>query len=225
MSGAARDASGVLEVADATLRQGRHVLFRDLSLRVEPGETLTLMGPSGSGKSSLLHWICGTLDPALSVEGSVRLGGSDLPGLPPERRGLGILFQDDLLLPHLDIAANLAFGLRRPGGLGRREWRAFRGERVSAALREAEVETHARAFPRELSGGQRVRIALMRTLLCEPRALLLDEPFSRLDAPLRDRIRRFVFQHAGARGLPILLVTHDADDARAAGGEILTLDS
>ncbi|MGR4001476.1 MAG: ATP-binding cassette domain-containing protein [Alphaproteobacteria bacterium] len=214
-----------LEVSGATLKHKNHTLFQNLSLQVKPGQTLTLMGPSGSGKSSLLHWICGTLSPELTAQGNVKLNGQSILELPTELRQLGILFQDDLLLPHLNIAANLAFGLKRPPNLKPKQWKSFRTQNINEALREAELESHALAFPHQLSSGQRVRIALMRTLLCEPRALLLDEPFSKLDAALKDRIRHFVFQHATARSLPILLVTHDTDDARVAKGDILMLES
>jgi putative thiamine transport system ATP-binding protein len=186
---------------------GARPLFPPLSLHLPPGDVATLMGPSGCGKSSLLAVLCGTLDPALSATGRVSLDGVPLDGLPPERRRIGILFQDDLLFPHLSVGGNLAFGL--PPGLSRAERRA----RVEAALAEAELPGFAERDPATLSGGQRARVALMRALLAEPRALLLDEPFGRLDAPLRARFRAFVLDHAAARGLPVLLVTHDPADA------------
>lgn len=186
---------------------GGRALFPPLSLHVPPGGAATVMGPSGCGKSSLLAAICGTLDPALAAAGRVLLDGVPLDGLPPERRRVGILFQDDLLFPHLSVGGNLAFGL--PPGLTRAERRA----RIEQALAEAELPGFADRDPATLSGGQRARVALMRALLAEPRALLLDEPFGRLDAPLRARFRAFVLEHAAARGLPVLLVTHDPADA------------
>jgi putative thiamine transport system ATP-binding protein len=182
-------------------------LFPPLSLHVGRGDVATLMGPSGCGKSSLLAFLCGTLDPALSATGRVSLDGVPLDGLPPERRRIGILFQDDLLFPHLSVGSNLAFGM--PPGLPRAERRA----RIEAALAEAELPGFAERDPATLSGGQRARVALMRALLAEPRALLLDEPFAKLDAALRARFRAFVLDHAAARGLPVLLVTHDPADA------------
>lgn len=195
---------------------GARPLFPPLSLHVPPAGVVTLMGPSGCGKSSLLSFVCGTLDPALSAAGRVYLDGMPLNGLPPERRRVGILFQDDLLFPHLSVGGNLAFGL--PPGLPRAERRA----RIEAALAEAELPGFADRDPATLSGGQRARVALMRALLAEPRALLLDEPFGRLDAALRGRFRAFVLDHAAARGLPVLLVTHDAADA---AGRVLDLAS
>ncbi len=145
------------------------------------------------------------------------MGSEDITGWPPESRRIGILFQDDLLFPHLSVGENLAFGI--PRSVDRRARRA----RIAAALAEAEMPSFESRDPATLSGGQRARVALMRTLLSEPRALLLDEPFSKLDAALRGRIRRFVFDHAIERGLPTLLVTHDPDDAAAAGGPLLEI--
>jgi putative thiamine transport system ATP-binding protein len=205
-----------LEIADLDLSVGGRTLMRDFHLRVAPGEVTTLMGPSGCGKSSLLSYLCGTLEPAFQASGRVRLDGVAIDGLPPERRRIGILFQDDLLFPHLSVGENLAFALP-PAVRGRRERRA----RVEAALREADLAGFAARDPATLSGGQRARVALMRTLLAEPRALLLDEPFGRLDRGLRERVRRFVFDHARRAGLPTLLVTHDPADAETAGGAVV----
>ena len=182
-----------------------------------PGSVAAVMGPSGSGKSSLLSLIAGLLDPALTASGAVRIDGQSILDLPPEARGIGLLFQDDLLFPHLSVRDNLLFGV--PFGLPAAERRSL----VRAALEEAELSGFEDRDPATLSGGQRTRVALMRTLLSRPRALLLDEPFSRLDHALRDRIRSFVFDHAIGRRLPVLLVTHDPDDAAAAGGTRIDL--
>jgi putative thiamine transport system ATP-binding protein len=205
-----------LEIADLDLSVGGRTLMRDFHLRVAPGEVTTLMGPSGCGKSSLLSYLCGTLEPAFQASGRVRLDGVAIDGLPLERRRIGILFQDDLLFPHLSVGENLAFALP-PALRGRRE----RWARVEAALREADLAGFAARDPATLSGGQRARVALMRTLLAEPRALLLDEPFGKLDRHLRERVRRFVLDHARRAGLPTLLVTHDPADAESAGGAVV----
>lgn len=208
---------GTLRLGNVTIGLGGQPLIAGLSLAVAPGQVATLMGDSGSGKSTLLSWICGSVDPAFSITGSIELDGDDIAGLAPEARRVGILFQDDLLFPHLSVGDNLAFGIRP--GIGREERRS----RVAGALEEAELAGFGDRDPATLSGGQRARVALMRTLLAEPKALLLDEPFSKLDAALRGRIRRFVFDHAIERGLPTLLVTHDPDDAAATGGPILEI--
>ena len=197
---------------------GERRLIGPLDLAIAPGDVATLMGPSGSGKSSLLAFICGTLDPAFRSTGQVRLGGIDIGELAPERRRLGILFQDDLLFPHLSVGGNLAFGL--PPGLQNRERRA----RVLAALAEAGLAGFLDRDPATLSGGQRARVALLRMLLSAPRALLLDEPFGRLDSRLRGQFRQLVFARARAGGLPVLMVTHDREDAVAARGKIVTVE-
>jgi putative thiamine transport system ATP-binding protein len=206
----------IAEEVEITL--GGRVLVAAPRLEVAPGEALTVMGPSGSGKSTLLAWLSGALDPAFAARGRVTLEGQEVSRLPPARRRIGLLFQDDLLFPHLSVAENLAFGL--PAAL---RGRAARQARIEQALAEAELVGFGPRDPATLSGGQRARVALLRTLLAEPRALLLDEPFGKLDAALRGRMRDFVFARARAARLPVLLVTHDPEDAAAARGPVLLL--
>ena len=205
-----------LRLKEVRLRVGGSTLLAGFDLDVSPGAVTTVMGPSGCGKSSLLDFICGTLEPVFEAAGEVWLDGVAIHELAPERRRVGILFQDDLLFPHLSVGENLGFALP-PWVRGRRERRA----RIEAALREADLAGFAPRDPATLSGGERARVALMRTLLAEPRALLLDEPFGKLDRALRDRFRRFVFEHARAAALPTLLVTHDEADAAAAAGAVV----
>jgi putative thiamine transport system ATP-binding protein len=207
-----------LRLSGVGIAIGGRRMISDLSAEIAPGDCLTVMGPSGCGKSSLLAFVSGTLDPAFEAQGSVALGSRVLDGAPPERRRLGILFQDDLLFPHLSVGGNLAFAL--PASF---EGRDARRRRIDAALRDAGLEGYAARDPTTLSGGQRARVALLRTLLAEPQALLLDEPFSKLDIALREDFRRLVFAHARTRGLPTILVTHDEADAQAAGGAVLRL--
>ena len=189
----------------------------DLNEHVAPGEILTVMGPSGSGKSTLLSVLIGQPDPGFTVTGRVALDGQDLNGLGPQARRIGLLFQDDLLFPHLSVGQNLAFAL--PAWV---KGRATREARIAAALEAAELDGFANRDPATLSGGQRARVALMRCLLSAPRALLLDEPFSRLDADLRRQMRDFVFGRIRAEAIPAILVTHDLEDALAARGKVIT---
>lgn len=197
---------------------GGRVLFQDLSVSVASGETVTLMGPSGSGKSSLLKFLCGVNDPSFLFTGSVFLNGSSIQTMPPHKRRIGILFQDALLFPHLSVGANIGFGL--PKGTSRRKRHTI----ISDALAGADMIGMMDRDPATLSGGQQARAALLRTLVSEPRALLLDEPFSRLDVALRGRIRSFVFDHVKQADLPTILVTHDPADAEAAGGPVISLE-
>ena len=208
-----------LQFVDVSIKLRGERLIEQFSLTVGPGEITTVMGPSGSGKSTLLAFACGTLDPVFSEKGQVFINGINITHFPPEKRRMGILFQDDLLFPHLSVGENLAFGL--PRNLSRDERRA----RIDDALADADMEKFAERDPATLSGGQRARIALLRTLAAEPRVLLLDEPFSKLDVKLREKFRRFVFQHAIEQSLPTLLVTHDPADAAAAGGPMSEISS
>ena len=206
--------SAGLVVEGLEIRRGDEPLVA-LDVTVPPGQVLTIMGPSGSGKSTLLAALIGDLPPAFTQSGRVWLDGRDVTDLPVRARRIGILFQDDILFAHLSVAGNLLFGL--PPGGSRTERRA----RVDEALKAAGLSGFAERDPATLSGGQRARVALMRTLLAEPKALLLDEPFSRLDTGLRESIRRFTFARAIEAGLPVVLVTHDTEDARAAAGPVL----
>ena len=178
-------------------------LVEDLSFTIEPGSVLALMGPSGSGKSSILSWLTGTADSRISAQGSVWLGEKKLTPLPTEKRRLGLMLQQDYLFPHMSVGENLYFGLR--GGT-----RQSRRDRVRQSLADAGLAGMEDRDPATLSGGQRARVSLVRTLLSDPCALLLDEPFSGLDTALREQIRRFTWEAAAK--LPVLLVTHDLAD-------------
>ena len=205
-----------LQLDKVTLAVHGRTLIRDLSASVAPGQVLAVMGPSGSGKSSLLAWVAGTLEPPFEAQGSLRLDGTELSALPIQKRRIGLLFQDDLLFPHLSVLGNLLFAL--PAG--------ERGARVNAAqasLDEAGLAGFGPRLPGSLSGGQRSRVSLLRALLAKPAALLLDEPFSKLDTALRDQMRQFTFATLAARRVPALLVTHDAADVPA-GAQRIQLD-
>lgn len=188
-----------------------------LSAEVKPSEILTVMGPSGSGKSSLLAYVGGFLPPAMTGTGRIMLGPKDLTNTPAHQRGVGILFQDDLLFPHMSVGQNLRFAV--PSTLDRNA----RDARIASALESVDLGGFQDRDPATLSGGQRARVSLIRTMLAEPRALLLDEPFSKLDSNLRAQVRAMVFNHARSAGLPTILVTHDPEDAAAAEGDIVTL--
>jgi len=194
-----------LDVVVNALSVAGRSLVQDLTLSVPPGAVHTVMGESGCGKSTLLAAICGTAAPEVCFAGQVTLEGMRVDGLSARSRRIAILFQDDLLFAHMTVRENLLFAVP-PGPRDERE------AAVAQALRDLELPSYADADPATLSGGQRSRVALMRALLARPRALLLDEPFTRLDAALRQRMRDFVFGTIRDRGIPALLVTHDPED-------------
>jgi putative thiamine transport system ATP-binding protein len=199
-----------LQIEVRTLSSPAGVLLQNLTLEIGAGQVHTLMGDSGSGKSSLLAALCGTLDAAMHFDGRLQLNGVSLDGLPTQARRIGILFQDDLLFPHMTARENLLFAVPKGDN-------AAREAAVARALRDVEMADYLHADPATLSGGQRARVALARALLAQPLALLLDEPFSRLDTALRQRMRTLVFGMVKARNIPALLVTHDAEDVADAG--------
>lgn len=189
----------------------------DISADIGAGETLTIMGASGSGKSTLISAVAGFLDPAFSLDGQVTLNGVEITSLPPEKRQVGVLFQDPLLFPHFSVAENLLFALP-PGGNARE-----RRERIAQLLTPVGLIDLIDRDPSTLSGGQAARVALLRVIASSPKALLLDEPFSKLDMTLRSAVRDFVFECVDFQQLPTLLVTHDHADHEAVGGELIAL--
>jgi len=182
-------------------------LFAGVDLRVAPGEIVALLGPSGSGKSTLLKIVAGLEQPD---QGSVWWDGQDITAWPPERRGFALMFQDFALFPHLNVQDNVAFGLVEKR-VPKAQARAQAGEMLArfglAAQAKQKVWT--------LSGGEQQRVALARALITAPRALLLDEPFSALDAELRQSLSQEFRQRIAQAGMATLLVTHDEAEARA----------
>lgn len=182
-------------------------LLRDVNLRVDSGETVAILGPSGSGKSTLLKMVAGleSLD-----GGRVLFDAQDITALAPERRRFALMFQDFALFPHLDVQDNVAFGLVEQG-LRKAAARA----QACAMLERFGLQTFARAPVTQLSGGEQQRVALARALITQPRVLLLDEPFSALDAELRLQLQTEFRQRIAEFNMATLLVTHDEAEARA----------
>lgn len=182
-------------------------LLRDVNLRVDSGETVAILGPSGSGKSTLLKMVAGleSLD-----GGRVLFDAQDITALAPERRRFALMFQDFALFPHLDVQDNVAFGLVEQG-LRKAAARA----QACAMLERFGLQTFARARVTQLSGGEQQRVALARALITQPRVLLLDEPFSALDAELRLQLQTEFRQRIAEFNMATLLVTHDEAEARA----------
>ena len=211
------DTAPVLELYAICCRYGQQTVVPSLSLTVEAGELVSLLGPSGCGKTTVLRAIAG-FEPIYA--GAIRLHGRQVaqPGLqlPPEQRGLGMVFQDYALFPHLTVAQNVAFGLHR--------WSADQARAaVARLLALVGLEAWTARYPHELSGGQQQRVALARALAPRPALLLLDEPFSNLDVDLRERLSlevRDLLRHEGTTGL---LVTHDQHEAFAVSDRVAVL--
>jgi putative thiamine transport system ATP-binding protein len=201
----------MLTVNNLTLTLHRQPLLRAVNFTVAPGEVLTLMGPSGSGKSTLFAWMIGALADTFHAEGELWLNQRRCDRLATEVRQIGILFQDALLFDHFSVGQNLQLAL--PAEIRG----AARQAEVEQALTRAGMAGFASRDPATLSGGQRARVSLLRALLARPRALLLDEPFNRLDAALRADFRQWVFAEIARLAVPAVLVTHDSQDLPAHG--------
>ena len=186
-----------------------------VDLDVAPGEVVALLGPSGSGKSTLLRCVAGLQPPR---RGRIGIGGQDMAGVPVERRGVGLVFQDHALLPHRDVAGNVGLGPRLHG-LGPAEVAA----RVAAVLADVGLSHLAHRPVDALSGGEQQRVALARALAVRPRLLLLDEPYGSLDRPLRERLLGELVPLVRAAGAGAVLVTHDQDDALAVADRVAVL--
>ena len=203
-----------LELSAIDLAFGDHRVVRQLSLRLEKGRIGCLLGPSGCGKTTVLRCIAG-FEPVAA--GQIRLDGECVSGagrhLPPERRRIGMVFQDYALFPHLTVGDNIAFGLRGASAGARRG-------RVEELLGVIGLAGHGARYPHELSGGQQQRVALARALAPRPSLLLLDEPFSNLDVELRERLSHEVRDIIKASGTTAILVTHDQHEAFAVADEI-----
>jgi ABC-type sugar transport system ATPase subunit len=205
-----------LELAGVSARYGALTALRELDLQVADGELLVLVGPSGCGKTTALRTVAGLVRPSA---GEVRLAGRDVTGEPPGRRNVAMVFQSYALFPHLDVAANMGFGLR-----ARRVPRAEAAARVERAAAAIGCEHLLARRPWELSGGERQRVALARALVREPDAFLLDEPLSNLDALLRVQMRAELRGLQQRLGATMVHVTHDQVEAMTIGDRLAVLD-
>ena len=204
-----------LTIDDVSLSYDGQLLLDRVRLEVEPDEVVCLLGPSGSGKSSLLQVVVGLLPPDA---GTVRWAGDDLAGVPPHRRGIGLVFQNALLFPHLDVAANVGYGLRFTDLSA-----ALSRARVADLHELVDLAGYGSRTVATLSGGEAQRVALARALAPRPRLLLLDEPFGALDRELRDRLAVDVRTLLHQLGTPAVHVTHDVAEAQLVGDRVVRL--
>ncbi|SUI59126.1 ATP-binding cassette domain-containing protein [Shewanella baltica] len=213
--GANTAATSTLTVDGLILRRQQQGLL-SLSATICGGEILTIMGPSGSGKSTLLNWLTGMLPLGFSAEGQLYLNGQNITTTASHLRHIGLLYQDPLLFPHLSVAGNIGFAMPPSP-------KAQRQAAISNALVQVGLGGLELRSPQSLSGGQQARVALLRVLLSQTKAILLDEPFSKLDSQLRQETRQLVFDQIRQHRLPAIMVTHDQTDADAAQGKVISL--
>jgi ABC-type Fe3+/spermidine/putrescine transport system ATPase subunit len=206
-----------VEIAGLAKSFGDTRVLEDVSLVVPAHEFHALLGPSGSGKTTILRIIAGFIAPD---DGTVRVAGRDMTGVPAERRDIGVVFQNYALFPHMNVFANIAFGLRMRG-LGKAETR----ERVADVLSLVRMTGYERRRPAELSGGQQQRIALARALVIRPQVLLLDEPLSALDRKIRGQVREELRRIQHETGVTAIIVTHDQEEALSLSHRMLVLDA
>ena len=200
----------MIHIQQANIRFGDRRLFEPLTLTVNKTEMAIIIAPSGVGKSSLLRWIAGLETENMTAEGEVFLNDKAITHLPAEMRKIGLIFQTPLLFPHMSVGDNLGFGMaptsrHNEGGPSRKDL-------IAEALERAGLGGMENRDPETLSGGQKARIALLRTLLAEPQALLLDEPFSSLDGDMREQMVHLIQSESQRLNLPVLLVSHDPRD-------------
>lgn len=206
-----------LEIAGLTAGYDGHGVLDVDRLTVARGEFLSVLGPSGCGKTTLLNTLAGFVRPD---SGTIRLAGADLTEVPPHLRGLGLVFQNYALFPHLSVADNVAYGLK-----ARRIPKAERAQRVEEALRLVDLAGYADRRPRQLSGGQQQRVAVARALAIRPELVLLDEPLSNLDAKLRREMRVELRALQQRLGITMVFVTHDQEEALSLSDRIAVMNA
>lgn len=210
--------SALLQLTDVRFAHGDRPAVQGVSLQLADRETMIVVGPSGCGKTSLLRLIAGLERPS---SGSVHFQGRCLADpvtfVPPEQRGIGMVFQGLALFPHLSVAGNVGFGLDRVP-------KAERERRVQEELALVGLEDLGRRYPHELSGGQQQRTAIARALVLRPKLLLMDEPFSDLDGRTRSQVRKEVQRILQAHEAAAIIVTHDREDAFHLGDRIATME-
>ena len=200
---------------DAGYEKGKPIL-KNFNLSVEQGELVSLLGPSGCGKTTTLRTIAGFI---MAEQGAVTIGGKDYTNVPPNKRNIGLVFQNYALFPHLTVFDNVAYGLRR-----RKVEKPEIAKRVAEVLKLVSLKGFESRFPAQLSGGQRQRVALARSIVIQPELLLLDEPLSNLDAKLRDEMRAELSRLQHQLGITMIYVTHDQIEAMSLSSRIIVMN-
>ncbi|GAA0334985.1 hypothetical protein GCM10008967_27260 [Bacillus carboniphilus] len=199
-------------------KNAKHLTIKDFSLSIEKGEIVSILGKSGSGKSTILRLITGLEAPkkgSITIDGKVMVDETHY--LPPEKRGIGMVFQDYALFPHMTVEKNISFGLNKMS-------RSLRKQRIDEMLALINLSEFKKRYPYELSGGQQQRVALARALAPAPSLLVFDEPFSNLDSQLQMRIREELRAIIKQTGITSIFVTHDIEDARSLSDRIVFIE-
>ncbi len=205
-----------VEIIELSKSYGQTEALAPTSLMVEEGEFFSLLGPSGCGKTTTLRMIAGFVPPS---NGIIKIGGTDVTFLPPERRGIGIVFQNYAIFPHMNVFDNIAFGLQM-----RKVEKSEIRRRVAAALEQVGLAGYDARYQRELSGGEQQRVALARVLITEPGILLLDEPLSALDKKLREEMKYWIKELQSELKITTLYVTHDQGEALTMSDRIAVMN-
>ena len=203
-AGAEPGGAHALSFRHVSKRYGAHLAIDELSFDVAPGEFLTLLGASGSGKTSILRLVAGLLHPDA---GEIKIDGRDVTRVPAHKRNIGVVFQSYALFPHMTAEQNVVFPLRMRGVP-----KATAESRVAEALASVNLESKGSRYPRQLSGGEQQRVALARALVFRPRLLLMDEPLSALDRKLRERLQIEIKRLHQELGITVVYVTHDQEE-------------
>jgi putative thiamine transport system ATP-binding protein len=195
---------------------------------VQKGELLVITGPSGIGKSTLLHWLLGNIPQHVAIKGQIILSGINITHLAIEQRRVGLLMQDVYLFPHLNVQDNICFALpKNPPLSSKKPPRSSKKQRRAAAmnmLEQINLEHLASRYPQNLSGGERSRVGLIRALANQPQVMLLDEPFAALDPSTREQMGAWAFQQLAEQNIPSVMVSHDVEDIPASAKQICLAD-
>ncbi|KAA9366918.1 ABC transporter ATP-binding protein [Ochrobactrum quorumnocens] len=216
MSLHSQDGASALVLKAVTKRFGANIAVDSLDLTIDAGKLVSLLGPSGCGKTTTLRMVAGFEG---ADSGTIHIGGTNVTNLPPHRRRLGMVFQNYSLFPHRTVAENIGFGLKMQGAA-----RAERYERIRSMLDLIQLSGRGDAFPSQLSGGQQQRVALARSLVVNPKVLLLDEPLSALDKSLRESMQFEIRAMQARLGITTLLVTHDQEEALSMADEVAVMN-
>ncbi|WP_257349274.1 ABC transporter ATP-binding protein [Pseudalkalibacillus decolorationis] len=207
--------SNYIELNNLTKYYNKQPIFNIPHISIEKGEIVSIVGPSGTGKSTLLRIIAGLVEPD---SGEIFIDGYSMDRISPQKRPAVYMFQESLLFPHMNVIENIAFGLKMANV--KKKDRSKWSENM---LRKVGLEGFQTRFPHEISGGQKQRVALAMSLIVKPKVLLLDEPFSNLDSELRKETRRWIKQLLKDEGMTVLFVTHDLEEAMAIGDRVAIL--